>query len=71
MITIAELYARVRDGAERQQPDGFVEAFSVLALTLMAKETNGLLRKQALLGKQEQGLELLLSDAVQALRPSP
>jgi hypothetical protein len=58
LITIAEPYAGVRDGAERQQLDGFVEAFSMLALTLKLKETTGLLRKQALLGKQEQGLEL-------------
>lgn len=32
VITIAELYAGVRDGTERQQLNDFIEAFEVLTL---------------------------------------
>jgi predicted nucleic acid-binding protein len=46
VITIAELYAGVRDGAERQQLDGFVEAFEVLALPREVAAVAGLWRLQ-------------------------
>ena len=32
VVTIAELYAGVRDGEERQRLDAFVQAFEVLSL---------------------------------------
>ncbi len=46
VISIAELYAGVRDGAERQQLDGFVEAFEVLSLPKDVAVVAGLWRRQ-------------------------
>jgi predicted nucleic acid-binding protein len=46
VITIAELYAGVRDGEERQQLDAFVEAFEVLPLPKEAAVVAGLWRRQ-------------------------
>ena len=46
VITIAELYAGVRDGAERKQLYGFVEAFEVLALPREIAAVAGLWRRQ-------------------------
>jgi predicted nucleic acid-binding protein len=45
VITIAELYAGVRDGEERQQLDAFVEAFEVLPLPKEAAVVAGLWRR--------------------------
>jgi len=46
VITIAELYAGVRDGTERQQLDDFIEAFEVLALPKDVAVVAGLWRRQ-------------------------
>ena len=46
VITIAELYAGVRDGEERQRLDAFVEAFDVLALDREPAQRAGLWRRQ-------------------------
>ena len=46
VITIAELYAGVRDGTERQQLDDFIEAFEVLALPKNIAVVAGLWRRQ-------------------------
>lgn len=45
VITIAELYAGVRDGAERQQLDTFVEAFEVLSIPNAVAVVAGLWRR--------------------------
>lgn len=45
-ITIAELYAGVRDGEERQQLDSFVTAFTVLPLDGQPAQRAGLWRRQ-------------------------
>ncbi|MEB3316628.1 MAG: type II toxin-antitoxin system VapC family toxin [Cyanobacteriota bacterium] len=45
-ITIAELYAGVRDGEERQQLDTFVAAFTVLPLECQPAQRAGLWRRQ-------------------------
>ena len=46
VITVAELYAGVRDGEERQRLDAFVAAFAVLALDLQPAQRAGLWRRQ-------------------------
>ena len=46
VITIAELYAGVRDGQERQRLDVFVAAFDVLDLDLQSAQCAGLWRRQ-------------------------
>lgn len=46
VITVAELYAGVRDGEERQRLDAFVAAFEVLALDLQPARRAGLWRRQ-------------------------
>ena len=46
MITIAELYAGVHDGTERQQLDRFIEAFEVLTLPKDVAVAAGLWRRQ-------------------------
>ena len=46
VITIAELYAGVRDGQERQRLDAFVAAFDVLDLELQSAQCAGLWRRQ-------------------------
>ena len=46
VITIAELYAGVRDGQERQRLDAFVAAFDVLDLDLQSAQCAGLWRRQ-------------------------
>lgn len=45
-ITIAELYAGVSDGEERQQLDSFVAAFTVLPLDGLPAQRAGLWRRQ-------------------------
>ena len=45
-FTIAELYAGVRDGEERQQLDSFVSAFTVLPLECQPAQRAGLWRRQ-------------------------
>jgi predicted nucleic acid-binding protein len=44
VVTIAELYAGVRDGEERQRLDAFVQAFEVLSLEREAASVAGLWR---------------------------
>jgi predicted nucleic acid-binding protein len=46
VITVAELYAGVRDGEERQRLDAFVEAFAVLILDREPAQRAGLWRRQ-------------------------
>jgi len=46
VITVAELYAGVRDGEERQRLDAFVAAFDVLALDREPAQRAGLWRRQ-------------------------
>lgn len=46
VITVAELYAGVRDGEERQRLDGFVQAFELIALDQQAAVVAGLWRRQ-------------------------
>ncbi|MFM7734171.1 MAG: type II toxin-antitoxin system VapC family toxin [Cyanobium sp.] len=46
VITVAELYAGVRDGEERQRLDAFVAAFKVLALDRQPAQRAGLWRRQ-------------------------
>lgn len=46
VITVAELYAGVRDGEERQRLDVFVEAFAVLTLDREPAQRAGLWRRQ-------------------------
>jgi len=47
VITVAELYAGVRDGEERQRLDGFVAAFDVLTLdSPQPAQRAGLWRRQ-------------------------
>jgi predicted nucleic acid-binding protein len=46
VITVAELYAGVRDGEERQRLDAFVAAFEVLALDRQPAQRAGLWRRQ-------------------------
>ncbi len=45
-ITVAELYAGVRDGEERQRLDAFVAAFAVLHLDRQSAQRAGLWRRQ-------------------------
>ena len=45
-ITVAELYAGVRDGEERHQLDAFFGAFTVLPLALGPAKRAGLWRRQ-------------------------
>lgn len=45
-ITVAELYAGVRDGEERHQLDAFLGAFTVLPLDLQPAQRAGLWRRQ-------------------------
>jgi predicted nucleic acid-binding protein len=44
-ITVAELYAGVRDGAERTALESFVRAFQVIAIDTAIAERGGLLRR--------------------------
>lgn len=44
-INVAELYAGVRDGAERAKPDRFVLAFMVIPIDQSIAVTGGLLRR--------------------------
>lgn len=46
VVTVAELYAGVRDGEERQRLDAFVQAFEVLSLEREAASVAGLWRRQ-------------------------
>jgi predicted nucleic acid-binding protein len=46
VITVAELYAGVRDGEERQQLDTFIGAFTVLPLDRQPAQRAGLWRRQ-------------------------
>ncbi len=46
VITVAELYAGVRDGEERQRLDVFVAAFDVLNLDRQSAHCAGLWRRQ-------------------------
>jgi predicted nucleic acid-binding protein len=46
VISVAELYAGVRDGEERRRLDAFVEAFAVLALDAAPAQQAGLWRRQ-------------------------
>jgi predicted nucleic acid-binding protein len=46
VITVAELYAGVRDGEERQQLDAFIGAFTVLPLDRQPAQRAGLWRRQ-------------------------
>lgn len=46
VITVAELYAGVRDGEERQRLDAFVEAFDLIPLDGKAAVVAGLWRRQ-------------------------
>ena len=46
VITIAELYAGVRDDQERQRLDAFVSAFNVLDLDRQSAQCAGLWRRQ-------------------------
>jgi len=46
VVSIAELYVGVREGAERQRLDVFVSAFEVLALGQAAAVQAGLFRRQ-------------------------
>ncbi|MCS5691687.1 type II toxin-antitoxin system VapC family toxin [Cyanobium sp. FGCU-6] len=46
VITVAELYAGVRDGEERQRLDAFVAAFEVLPLDCQPAQRAGLWRRQ-------------------------
>jgi len=46
VVSIAELYVGVREGAERQRLDVFVSAFEVLALNQEAAVQAGLFRRQ-------------------------
>jgi predicted nucleic acid-binding protein len=46
VITIAELYAGVRDGEERQRLEAFLAAFEVLALVRQPAQRAGLWRRQ-------------------------
>jgi predicted nucleic acid-binding protein len=46
VITVAELYAGVRDGEERQQLDTFIGAFTVLPLDRPPAQRAGLWRRQ-------------------------
>jgi predicted nucleic acid-binding protein len=46
VVSIAELYVGVREGAERQRLDVFVSAFEVLALGQEAAVQAGLFRRQ-------------------------
>lgn len=45
-ITVAEMYAGVRDGEERQRFDAFVAAFAVLPLDRQPAQRAGLWRRQ-------------------------
>jgi predicted nucleic acid-binding protein len=45
VITVAELYAGVRDGAERTQLDVFVSAFGIIPLDRDIAVTGGLYRR--------------------------
>jgi len=45
VITVAELYAGVRDGAERTQLDAFINAFSTVPLDREIGVTGGLYRR--------------------------
>jgi predicted nucleic acid-binding protein len=45
VITVAELYAGVRDGAERTQLDSFVSAFGIVPLDRDIAITGGLYRR--------------------------
>lgn len=45
VITVSELYAGVRDGAERDRLDVFLGAFNVLTLSRITAEKGGLLRR--------------------------
>ena len=45
VITVAELYAGVRDGAERTQLDAFVSAFGIISLDHDIAVTGGLYRR--------------------------
>ncbi len=44
-ITVAELYAGVRDGAERTALESFVRAFQVIAIDAAIAEQGGLFRR--------------------------
>lgn len=44
-VTIAELFAGVREGEERRTLDGFVRAFEVVAVSLQIAERGGLIRR--------------------------
>lgn len=46
VITVAELYAGVRDGEERKRLDAFVEAFDLIALNDKSAVVAGLWRRQ-------------------------
>ncbi len=46
MITVAALYAGVRDGEERQRLDAFVAGFAVLPLDRQPAQRAGLWRRQ-------------------------
>jgi predicted nucleic acid-binding protein len=46
VITVAELFAGVRDGEERRRLDALVEAFAVLALDRPPAQRAGLWRRQ-------------------------
>jgi predicted nucleic acid-binding protein len=46
VITVAELYAGVRDGEERQRLDTFVASFDVLTLDRQPAQRAGLWRRQ-------------------------
>ena len=45
VITVAELYAGVRDGTERMQLDAFISAFGILPLEHTIAITGGLYRR--------------------------
>lgn len=45
-VTIAELYAGVREGEERERLDGFIQAFDLAPLTRDAAVLAGLWRRQ-------------------------
>jgi predicted nucleic acid-binding protein len=45
VVTIAELYAGVRDGAERNALDSFIQAFEIVAVDEAIAVTGGLYRR--------------------------
>jgi predicted nucleic acid-binding protein len=44
-VTIAELFAGVREGEERRRLDGFAQAFEVVAVSPQIAERGGLIRR--------------------------